>query len=326
MTHLLQGIVTNSDPFEPTVDEAEKIAREQLCATGPTASAVECLKNYVGMVQRRECPQLIKQYSALSGIEVGFGLITIPACQPGKGKTALCSQIAFDAIELDDELDVVFANAEMGFDALLRRQLTRIAGLNSKAVRFGNLDQQELERFERAAAELEPKLKRVSYLERPHNIMQLLRLDGRKPGLLVVDYLQKFAMPAKDARMGVGEVMSGLRTLANSGWAVLAISATTRLKEGEQLCMHHLRESSEVEYNADSIYLLNDHGATDGKEWLRTVTLSHAKNRHDSCSDIELLFHAPRMEFTARPTAEVASFKPVTPSKGLNPFKNVGSH
>ncbi len=277
-----------------------------------THCAAEVLDGYMARLKSGKLPQLIRQYSALSGIEVGPELITVLAAYPGKGKTALTSQIMFDGMELDPELRAVVANAETGFDVLIRRQLSRLTSIPSRNIRFGNLTDYDVQQLNDAAEELRPKLARVEVLAKPFKLAQLMRLANTKPGLLIVDYLQKFIPhEAKDPRIGVNMVMDGLRELASVGWAVIAISATNRPgKEAlAKLSMNSLRESSEIEFQADSIYLLNDDGPVDeSRPWIRNVTLDHAKNRHDKPDSKTLVFNQPRMEFTAQLTEHESQF------------------
>jgi len=92
--------------------------------------------------------------------------------------------------------------------------------------------------------------------------------------------------------------------MASDGWAVLALSATvrTRVKGGSghdsrQLNMASFKESGEIEFNADSLYLLRDNDAVDGNEKIRNVTLDCVKNRHGEKVPIDLVFNMPQMSF-----------------------------
>lgn len=271
-----------------------------------TQPAAKLLGAYFARLKAGNLPQLIQQYSALEGIEVGEGLITVVGAPPGWGKTALAQQIMFDGLELDNGLRAVVANAEMSFDGLLRRELTRMTRIESDAIRFGRLTDDDMLRIQTAVETLQPRLERVSVLDDPVDLMQLMRLRDEQPGLVVVDYLQKFAPGDKDARQGVNVVMASLRLLAKKGWAVLCLSATSRTKQGshdgKELSLSSFRESGEIEYNADSAYLLVDEGPLDeDKQYVRRIVLAHAKNRHGAKRDIPLQFHAPRMEFTELP-------------------------
>lgn len=316
-----------TDPYSSASELVEEIAAlaSPIALSGATLTIPGCdvLDRYLESLANNSLPQLIKQGVALNGIEVGAELITVLASPPARGKTALASQILFDALALDPSLTVVVANAEMSFEVLLRRELARLTFISSRSLRFGELSQVEHEQVAQAAAILRQQITRVSTLADPMNLQQLLRLTGTTPGLVVVDYIQKFAPSDKDARQGVNEVMAGLRVLARAGWAVLAISATSRSKDKE-LTLSSLRESSEIEYNADSVYLLQDEGPAGSDERLRAVTLKHVKNRHDSHKDIELVFNAPQMEFTKRlePTTSWQSCRDLSAS---NPFQTPGA-
>lgn len=267
---------------------------------------VDSLDAWLERLLAGNIPQLIPQHSALKDIEIGSGLVTVIGAYQGVGKTALTSQVMFDALELDPDLRAIIANAESDAAMLLRRQIGRGLHIPASALRFGRLAEEEREKVARAAAELRSRLTRVSQLAAPYRLHQLMRLMNEKPGMIVVDYLQKFVpVESRDVRVGINMVMDGLRELARAGWAVIAISATNRptkdsKSKDRSLTVHSLRESSEIEFQADSIYLLHDDGPVDAnREWLRNMTLEHVKNRHGEMRDIHLEFHRPRLEFTA---------------------------
>lgn len=269
----------------------------------PTCRAASILTEYLVKLREGRLPRLLKQHSALDGIEVGEGLVTVIGAPPGQGKTALASQVMFDALELDEKIRVVIANAETSFEGLLRREFARTTRIPSDQIRFGDLDDKQLTAITEASVGLLPRLQRVSVLNDPHDLDQLMRLKDEPPGLVVVDYLQKFAPFDKDPRIGVNMVMSGMRSLAKSGWAVLCLSATTRAKDGKHdsksLSLSSFKESGEIEFNADSCYLLCDQGPeNESQDYIRKILLKHVKNRHGAKRDIELIFHMPRMEFS----------------------------
>ncbi|QDV25955.1 DnaB-like helicase C-terminal domain-containing protein [Aureliella helgolandensis] len=279
-----------------------------------TTSAIKLLDGYMDDIHSGTLPQLIRQRDALDGIEVGFGLLTVLGGPPGTGKTVIASQVAFDAIELNADLQVIIANAEMHFSALLRREFTRRTRIKSDDLRFGRLTQYERERIDEVASDIRATLLRVQVVEEC-NLFNLARLAGEKPSLIIVDYLQKFAPSGKDLRIGVGEVAATLRRLCLRGHAVLALSATKRDSKGShnatELSLSSFKESGEVEYNADSAYVLRDEGAL-GEEWRRRVTLACVKNRHGAQKDFKLEFDRPRMEFLARTPQPLAEFGNLT--------------
>lgn len=267
------------------------------------APGVSLLDQYRHKLSAGNLPQLLAQHSALDGLEVGFGLLTILGAPPGAGKTALASQIAFDATELDNSLTVYISNAEMDFESLMRRQLAKITRIDSNKIRFGDLDDAQRSQVLEAVDAIRPKLEQFKFFTNP-SIDSLVELLDRPPGLVVVDYLQKFSPADRELRVGVNQVCNLLRDLARHGHAVLALSATKRDSRGKhssaELTLASFKESGEIEFNADSCYVLADNGPVDdGCEYIRRVTLAHLKNRHGGKVDRDLEFHMPRMQFTS---------------------------
>jgi replicative DNA helicase len=242
---------------------------------------------------------------------------------PGAGKTTLAMQVCFEAVERDPNLKIVIANAETAFEGLLRRELTSMTGIKSHKLRFGPLDKSEQQTISKAVDEIRPRLSRMEILkECSHAGLQALRSEP--PGGLVVDYLQKFSPPG-DPRQGTNQVMATLRDLAKLGWWVLCLSATARTNgkggsghDSKQLTQASYRESGDIEFNADSCYLLIDNGAVDGEEFKRRVTLSHVKNRHGAKRDQDLIFNMPQQRFE-----DAFDFSELTTWGGQNPFGGV---
>jgi len=312
-------IRTDSNPLEPAEAEVERVARSRIDqeASGRTGrngkdqptepKTTRCdhlLTAYLDRLRSGEADTLYRLGDTLDGMEVGSGLITTLAAPPGAGKTALASQIMFEALANDDSLIVTIANAEMHFDTIARRELSRRSGVRQRDIRFGNLTSYDWEKLDAAQREIDPLLRRCRWLEPPHTFNQLETLLNAEPGFLILDYLQKFALANVEARLGVNAVMGLLRLLALKGWGILALSATTRTRgkggsshDSTQLNLASLKESGECEFNSDSVYLLRDIGPIQKKQWLRHVWLACVKNRHDDTPTVELEFRKPKMEF-----------------------------
>jgi replicative DNA helicase len=272
---------------------------ETVSPLAPTKPSAAILDELVGRLERGE-GDIVFELGELDGFEIGPRKVTILGAPPGAGKTAFASQVMFEALGVNPTLRVVVANAEMGFDVLLRREITRRAGVSSRDVRFATLDADQLAKVRRVVDEIRPLLDRVDVLEPPYTAAMLDRLASETPGLLVADYLQKFST-GDDARLGVNQVVTSLRNLAMQGWAILALSATTRTKGGHvsaELTMASFKESGEVEFNADSAYLLRDNGeAIAGHPGIRSIELDCVKNRHGERESMALRFDMPAMSF-----------------------------
>ena len=320
----LLDIATNVNPLDPSDDEAERIAQEQVEAeqaakrsrkersgsNGKSAeqpkkpryvSGAALLDGYIERIKSGNLPQLFRLGDAFDGIELGSELITLLGAPPGFGKTAMSMQLLFESLEYQPHLVAYVCNAEMGFDAIARRELTRLTRIKSDCIRFGWLNRDDMQRIEEASLSIRSALERVQFDQEPNHEGVLDLLD-KPPGLIVVDYIQKFCPPDKDVRIGVGVVMNTLRRLAKAGHAVLALSATKRDAKGghnsADLSLSSFKESGECEYQADSAYVLRDDGPIDDVSYHhRKITLAHVKNRHGAKVDRELKFDMPAMAF-----------------------------
>ncbi len=161
------------------------------------------------------------------------GRITIIGAPPGTGKTALASQIVFDALVENPDLRLWIANCEMGIETLLRREIARVSGVGHKRILEATFTKEEHGRILEAAEGMVSTISRVHHMIPPFDCESLHKLILQPtPGILVVDYLQKFRYADREARTGVDEVISVLRGLALQGWAILAMSSTARQQGG----------------------------------------------------------------------------------------------
>jgi replicative DNA helicase len=239
-----------------------------------------------------------KDPDSLSGVTTGLtklndqigGLhnsdLMILAGRPAMGKTALATNIAFNAAHRYHE-DVVagidmksskgavvcFFSLEMSADQLAARILSDRANLHyqgpepiqSHAMRQGKLTQDQFEAIARAAMEMEdlplfiddtPALTiaglrtRARRLKRQHNL-----------GLVVVDYLQLLRGGGKGGSENrvqeISEITRGLKGLAKELHVpVLALSQLSRQveqRENKRPMLSDLRESGSIEQDADMV-------------------------------------------------------------------------
>lgn len=272
----------------------------------PTTLATDIIDRLYEKIASGEMRQLLKLGPALNGLEIGCGLVTVIGSPPGAGKTTAAMQIVFEALENQPALRAVVANRESSMEVLLQRELARRTGVSSKAIRFGKCNVDELAKLREAVSELRPLLSRLSSLDEPGELPMLKRLLSEEPGLLVLDYIQKFA-PSGDAKAGVTEVMSTARQFARAGWAVLALSATARTQtkgkssqDSQQLNQASFRDSSEIEFQADAAYLLRDMEKPGSRELIRTTLIDCVKNRHGERNCKLLAFNMPKSCFELR--------------------------
>lgn len=240
----------------------------------------------------------------LARIEFGPGRVVLVGGLPGGGKTALTMQLAIDALRGTPDLRAVVANVEMGSGVLFDRQLARVAGLPLNMIVRRRFDASHADRLDRGICTLESVADRLAFVQPPYDLGNIAGVgDAFKGGLLVLDYLQRIRPPGKhvDRRGSVDALMDYLRQFADAGQAVLCVSAVARAKNrhgnstysGDALSLASFRESSELEYGADSAYVL-----VPSRDDPETVTLRCLKHRYGEPVDILLQFERPFQRFS----------------------------
>lgn len=234
----------------------------------------------------------LRRKGDLAGITTGFDSINkkigglhksdllILAGRPAMGKTALATNIAFNAAKAwkhDKELGVPddenkgavvgFFSLEMASDQLASRILAEQAGLSSQDMRQGKLSQEEFNRLSRVAVELESLplfiddtaglsigalRTRARRLQRQHNM-----------GLIIVDYLQLLRGSGSNGKgpenrvQEVSEITRGLKGLAKElkipVIALSQLSRTIESRDNKRPLLSDLRESGTIEQDADMV-------------------------------------------------------------------------
>ena len=233
---------------------------------------------------------------------LGPGKLTIIGAPPGAGKSALAMQIAFEVLQHNDELSLVVANAEMDFRSLLKREVARRSGVSHSRILRASYNDDELALIDKVCADLFDECgRRCRHMQVPFTASELDALSLHEPGLLVVDYLQRFRASGTESRSGVDDVVNCLKDLATQGWAVLALSATTRQqgKDGghdpSKLGLSSFKESSEIEFTADAAYVLRN--KSDRHDEVKDIDLDCVKNRSGQSTLLELRFSGELMRF-----------------------------
>jgi replicative DNA helicase len=204
--------------------------------------------------------------------------LVILAGRPGMGKTALATNIAFNAArrmvqDLEDGIaaeksagaGVAFFSLEMSADQLATRILAEQSGIPSENLRMGKISQQDFRNLARAAADLESL---PLYIDDTAGLtIAALRTRARRlkrqkgVGLIVVDYLQLLQGTGRNSNENrvneISEISRGLKTLAKElNVPVLALSQLSRAveqREDKRPQLSDLRESGSIEQDADIV-------------------------------------------------------------------------
>ena len=226
----------------------------------------------------------------LSGITTGLDALNakiggmhrsdliILAGRPGMGKTALATNIAFNAAQRavrdkEDGIDpaksvgagVAFFSLEMSADQLATRILSEQSGISSENLRMGRISQQEFKKLARASADLETLPLYID--DTPGLTIAALRTRARRLkrqrgiNAVVVDYLQLLQGSGKGGEANrvqeISEISRGLKQLAKElNVPVLALSQLSRAveqREDKRPQLSDLRESGSIEQDADIV-------------------------------------------------------------------------
>jgi replicative DNA helicase len=267
-----------------------------------TAGA-ELFEEWKGEVTSEKPPTLFPvgdEGHPLNAVEIGPGQVVLVGAPPAAGKTALVMQMVFDAVRLTPTLKALVCNVEMSAGALLDRQLSRLAGIPLRSVRRRDVGGKYAEPFARGLIELKERAERVAFLRQPFDLANVARsADEFGADMILLDYVQRIGPPKEyaDKRLSLNAVMDTVRAMADAGCAVLVVSAVGRQRDGngkssyDGLTLASFRESSELEYGADSAYLLVREPDSDD------AVLKCVKNRHGEPADIDLTFDGAHQRF-----------------------------
>ncbi len=240
----------------------------------------------------------------LGRIELGPGLVTLFGGAPGVGKTAFTMQAVCDALLLTTDLRALVCNVEMPPGVLLDRQLARLGGLCSKTIRARKQDASHGGRLQTGLTLVQKFADRLAFVRPPFNLENVAAAaDAFGAGLMVLDYAQRISPPGRhgDQRNSVNALMQYLRQFADAGVAVLVVAAVGRTKDqkgrssydADGLNLASFRESSELEFGADSAWLL----APDRND-AEVVKLRCLKNRHGETDELVLHFDKTHQRFS----------------------------
>lgn len=288
--------------------------------------AADIADDWIGPIRRREQPEIWPLGGGFGKVEIGPGFVLVLGGAPASGKTALCLQWTTDALRAKDDLLAVVCNVEMSPASLLERALARVSGVSLSRIRKRELDEQEAERLEDGFATVATFADRLAFVDAPFSMSNLAAtLDAFAPGspaIVVGDYVQRIAPPTRgkgeDGRVAINATMSLLREFASNGCGVIVCSSLSRSKDrqgrstyaGEHLGLASFRESGEVEFAADSAYLLvrDERRRGDPSDRL----LRCVKNRHGREAELPLGFDGSLQRFTVAGGAigSIASTRP----------------
>ncbi|MEM9368516.1 MAG: DnaB-like helicase C-terminal domain-containing protein [Planctomycetota bacterium] len=243
---------------------------------------------------------------ALQGIEIGPGILTLIGAPTGRGKTALTMQAVYEAVEREQGLRAVVASMEVTEEMLIKRRIATQIGATFESIRFNKLSHEQRKQVAGLTG-LRKALESIDFV--PDSDSSLRSLESllnreRKPGLLVLDYIQLFGSENEDAKVRASQTMATSRRFCAKDWAVVAVSAlnrdSNRPGQSRGVGLDSFRDSSAIEYSGAAAYTLEEVGEprNDDPPPVRQMRLRCLKNRNGERKHLDLWFNGPHMFFT----------------------------
>jgi len=229
--------------------------------------------------------------------------LSILAARPSMGKTALAMNIA-DHVARKLEIPTLFVSLEMDAATLVQRMLCNLSGVDGMKIQRGTLSAAEQKDLLQSAGLLQAAPLSIDDAPRQSvaAIASCCRRMSRKArvGLVVIDYLSLLqpSDPRAPRHEQVGELTRRLKELARELSApVLCLAQLNRQTEtmrDNRPRLSHLRESGEVEQNADVVafihreeyYLTREEADAKGCRGAAEVLVR--KNRNGPTGDVKL--------------------------------------
>ena len=194
--------------------------------------------------------------------------LVILAGRPSMGKTALATNIAYNAaqniLKRQEKSSIAFFSLEMSSEQLSTRILSEQARIRSDDIRRGKVTEEEINRYIETSRNIynlplyideTPAITIATLSNRARRIKRLFGLN-----LIVVDYIQLMRASSirNDGRVQeISEITQGLKALAKElAVPVLALSQLSRAveqRDDKQPQLADLRESGSIEQDADVV-------------------------------------------------------------------------
>ena len=270
---------------------------------------------------------LHKDKSKIRGVPTGYkdmddmlaGLqrsdLFILAARPSMGKTAMVLNLAHN-VALYAQVPVLIFSLEMSKEQLVDRLLAMESGVDSWALRTGNLNDADFEKIGHAMGTLSET--KILMDDTPSITVADMRTKARREahkeplGLIIVDYLQLMSGGSKfgssDNRVQeISEISRGLKGMARElNVPLIALSQLSRSVESRSPQipqLSDLRESGSIEQDADVVAFLYRedyyHPETDRKNIMDVLIKKH---RNGPVGGVELYFDRERQKISSLDT------------------------
>jgi len=261
-----------------------------------------CVRQETGQPVRGLPTGLTRLDHLLGGWQPGFHLVGGP---PAVGKTTFAMQSAGASTA---QVPVIYVTFENSPQNLILKAIAAKMGINPQHVQQGVAD---LEALHRAAKEWQAVAARLAFIEGSGRLtvaqlrakaLHAMHRHHATLCLVIVDYLQLWAKAAQELR-GLTSVRERVETLGAElrqlalrlASPVLALASQNRAQGhygegGGTAALDSLKESGDLEYQADVVLFLTENRQRSATPPARAVDLTVAKHRDGDIGKIELIF------------------------------------
>ncbi len=224
--------------------------------------------------------------------------------RPSTGKSAFAVQCAWHWAQ---RVKVGFFSFETSSEKLFDRQMSMIARISMSDIKRNTINDagwQKVANLNQDIVSANLELIRAAGMSAA-DIRAMTVMKGYK--LIIIDYLQLIQSTGENRTAQVTNISIALHTLAQSlGVTVVALSQLARQNpQGGELGMASLRESGQIEQDADIVMILK---LANEKEPSGDRVLDVAKNKEGTCPAIKLAFDGQYQTFRkAQRTGETVS-------------------
>ena len=218
--------------------------------------------------------------------------LIIIAGRPSMGKTALATNIAFNAAKNIQENNkkscIAFFSLEMSSEQLSTRILAEQSRIKSNDIRRGKISDEQFDKFIETSKNISelplfidetPAISIAALSNRARRIKRLHGLD-----MIVVDYIQlmRASLNNKDGRVQeISEITQGLKAIAKElSVPVLTLSQLSRQveqRDDKKPQLSDLRESGSIEQDADVVMFVYREAYYLERKEPRPSTVEHAE-------------------------------------------------
>lgn len=310
---LREAIAAGSDSSEAV---AQAVAAFQELAKGGTKREPRLLGEV--MIERTEYYERVQNGEIKAGQTTGIpeldelcpladGSLTVIAARPGVGKSALALAIAIDAAKAGAPW--LFMSQEMHINQVADRAMVRESCVPRSRIKHGRMTSDE---WSRLADVLETAQGVPIWADDQPGLSLMdinLKMASIRPKVRggVVDYVQLCSeqVGGRASRSeNVGAVTRGLKTMAKElNCPIIALSQLSRdvEKRGGEPKLSDLRDSGEIEQDADNVWFIHPTGKKVSEDGEEIVKLIGAKGRDDGQWSLYLAFDKPTQRFRVIP-------------------------